>query len=725
MKLNFFLLFSFLISGYGFTQTTIWTENFNNNCNSGCLASAYAGTNGAWTVTNQGVNGDFANEWFVSGAECGMQAGECGTACGGTNPSLHIGSNVIFMGTPLIVDPGAAYLSGGAALGGDATTNKRVESPVINTVGFDNITISFNYIESGQGNIDRAELWIFDGTTWTMFEDMPKTLCCGGVPCTGSVQGLWTAYTANLPASTFDNPNFRIGFFWSNNDDDIGTDPSIAIDDVVISGDPLATADAPVADFVFAPTSTCIDQNIVFTDASTNNAGATYDWNFGPNATPQTANTPGPHTVTFSALGDQTVSLTVTNAEGSSTSTQTVTVTPGPTVTASPDVQICDGGSTIISATGAGAYTWDNGLGIGAQHSVSPTVTTTYIVTGVDAQGCSGTDSVTVVVEGVGPTLTTSSIDAVCFGTSTGQASVVAEGNDPFTYSWAPLGGNQATASNLFPGNYTVAVTDANGCTSTGNVTVGSPTQIQANATITNTDCNQNNGAILLDPSGGNGNYSYAWLPGGTTGQLIANIGAGNYQVTITDGNACSQQFNFVVDFNDDFIVSINPPSASINYQEFVQLTSTVTPAVSGATYSWTPTQGLSCTNCPNPIASPTETTTYTLTVTAPNGCSQSAQVFIEVELPCGTVFMPTIFSPNGDFLNDRLCVMGACVDFVTYTIYNRWGEEVFTSRNQNECWNGNFRGKPAPNGVYAFKYQVTLTDGTILEDSGTVTLVR
>ena len=730
MKLNLALLIAFISVTHVFGQTTIWTENFNNSCATGCPASAYAGSNGAWSVTSQGTNGSFANEWYISGSECGMPQGQCGTSCttAPINPSLHIGSNVVFMGTPLSVDVGAAYLSGGAALGGDATTNKRAESPIINTTGFNNLSISFNYIENGQGAIDNAQLWIFDGVAWALLDDMPKTLCCGGVPCTGTNQGLWTAYTFNLPASTFDNANVRIGFFWTNNNDDLGTDPSVAIDDVVIQGNPIGGGgggNAPVADFIFAPGTTCIGNNVLFTDISTNNVGATYSWNFGANATPQTANTPGPHSVTFNTIGNQTISLTVTNVDGTSTSTQTYVVTPGPTVTTSPNVQICQGGSTVISAFGAGAYTWDNGLGIGTQHVVSPLVTTTYTVTGIDVNGCSGTASVTVTVDGVGPTLTTSSIDAVCFGSSTGQASVVAVGNAPFTYSWAPLGGNQATASNLFPGNYTVSVTDANGCTSTGNATVGSPTQIQANASITNSDCNQNNGSILLNPSGGNGSYSYSWLPGGSTNQLLTNLASGNYQVTITDGNSCTQQFNFTIEFNDDYVVSVTPASSNIAYQQNVLLTTDVTPSVPGATYSWSPVQGLSCTNCPNPIASPASSTTYTVTVTGPNGCSQSAQAIINVELPCGTVFMPTIFSPNGDFLNDRLCVLGACVEFVSYTIYNRWGEEVFTSRNQEECWNGTFRGKPAPNGVYAYKYQVTLTDGRLIEESGSLTLVR
>ncbi len=727
MRRSLLVLLSIISSNLVLSQTTIWQENFNNACAAGCLANAYNGTNGAWTVTSQGVNGNFANEWFVSGAECGMNAGQCGTDCGTTNSSLHISSNVVFMGFPL-VDLGAAYLSGGAALGGDATTNKRAESPVINTTGFNNISLSFNYIENGQGTTDNAQVWLFDGSAWSMLFDMAKTQCCGGVACTGNEQGLWAAFNFALPGSTFNNPNIRIGFLWVNNNDDVGTDPSVAIDNVVITGNPIGGGGglAPVADFIFSPGTACIGANVLFTDTSTNIVGATYAWNFGPNATPQTASTAGPHNVVFSAAGTQTITLTVTNSEGSSTSTQNFTVTNGPNVTASAaPPQICQNGSTTLTATGAGAYTWDNGLGIGASHVVSPTGTTTYTVTGVDFQGCTGTASVTVTVSGVGPELTMSSVEAACFGTASGQASVVAVGNGPFQYLWSPVGGTNPTATNLFASNYTVSVTDANGCISTGQVTVNGPTPIQPNALITNTNCNAPTGSILLDPQGGAGSYTYSWLPGGSAQPFLNNLAAGNYQVTITDGNNCSQPFNFTIVPNNDFFVEVNPAVSNINYQESVNLNSSVTPQIPGATYSWSPQAGLSCVNCPDPIASPSQTTTYTLTVTHPNGCTQTAQARINVTLPCGSIFMPTIFSPNGDFLNDKLCLMGACVEYMTFTIYNRWGEVVFTSNSQEECWNGSFRGSPAPNGVYAVKYQVTLTDGSMQEGSGNITLVR
>jgi hypothetical protein len=106
---------------------------------------------------------------------------------------------------------------------------------VIDCSGRTGITLAFNYMEAGDGINDNALLYYFDGTSWTLLTDLPKTLCCGGVPCNGSLQGIWTAYSIALPASANNNANVRIGFRWMNNADGIATDPSFAVDDITLS----------------------------------------------------------------------------------------------------------------------------------------------------------------------------------------------------------------------------------------------------------------------------------------------------------------------------------------------------------------------------------------------------------------------------------------------------------------------------------------------------------
>lgn len=223
-------------AGPGGGGGVFWSENFGTGCSQGQLASSYSGVNGAWSITSTGTNSAQSNKWYVSATEAGMGAGVCGNGCLSnaslTNRTLHIGANDGITST----DPGAAYNAGGfCGFLFCVTTNWRAESPTINCTGQSGITLSFNYMEYGSGTTDNATLWYFDGSTWSLLVDLPKTLCCGGVTCTGSIQGLWTAYSISLPASANNNPNVKIGFNWTNNDDGVGTDPSFAVDDVQLS----------------------------------------------------------------------------------------------------------------------------------------------------------------------------------------------------------------------------------------------------------------------------------------------------------------------------------------------------------------------------------------------------------------------------------------------------------------------------------------------------------
>ncbi len=177
---------------------------------------------------------------------------------------------------------------------------------------------------------------------------------------------------------------------------------------------------------------------------------------------------------------------------------------------------------------------------------------------------------------------------------------------------------------------------------------------------------------------------------------------------------------SYDVDVVGSLPVIASPTSIQIEAGDTVQL------FASGATtYSWSPATGLSCTDCPNPLASPTTTTVYTVTGSDAFGCTGEATVSILIPTICGDIFIPTIFSPNGDLNNDLQCVFGNCISTMKYAIYDRWGEKVFETENQTECWDGTFRGKELNSGVFAFKFNATLVDGSFIEQSGNLTLVR
>src|SRR6185436_10368271 len=186
-------------------------------------------TGAGWTLANvTGPEGHDPNPFYIGPWEGGgIQPGGCGVANNGNN-TLHTGSAFNPTG-------GAAYDAGGlCGILYCIQTNRRAESPVINCTGRSNITISFNYIEFGDGSVDNMIVFYNTGVQWNQLSDPAKTPCCGGA-CNGLLQRKWTHYSALLPATANNNPNVRIGFKWVNNDDGIGTDPSFAVDDISLS----------------------------------------------------------------------------------------------------------------------------------------------------------------------------------------------------------------------------------------------------------------------------------------------------------------------------------------------------------------------------------------------------------------------------------------------------------------------------------------------------------
>jgi gliding motility-associated-like protein len=171
--------------------------------------------------------------------------------------------------------------------------------------------------------------------------------------------------------------------------------------------------------------------------------------------------------------------------------------------------------------------------------------------------------------------------------------------------------------------------------------------------------------------------------------------------------------------------IGVTPDSATITIGESIQLNA------SGATfYSWTPSIGLSCDTCSNPFAAPTVTTSYVVTGIDTNGCFGDTEVIVrvkEIDLICGELFIPSIFTPNGKGpqANETFCVFSDCVEQFKLVIHNRWGERIFESEDINQCWDGKFKGLEAASGVYAFNVYLKQLDGTLINKIGNISLVR
>jgi len=270
-------------------------------------------------------------------------------------------------------------------------------------------------------------------------------------------------------------------------------------------------------------------------------------------------------------------------------------------------------------------------------------------------------------------------------------------------------------------GIYSDTLSTAAGCDSiiTTTLTItGVPT---LSATASPDTCDQNTGTITATATGAGGTYVFLWS-NGDSGNNINNLGNGLYTVTVTDQNGCSSSTQIAVASIPGPAVTASASSFIILEGDSVQLTGT------GATnYQWSPPNGLSCTTCENPVASPAQTTTYTVTGTDNNGCTGTASVTLSVDIRCNELFLPDIFSPDGTGpqANEKVCAFGNCISEMLFAVYNRWGQRVFETNDPLSCWDGTFKGKECLPGVYAYRLTVTQLDGKTITRSGNITLVR
>ncbi len=440
-----------------------------------------------------------------------------------------------------------------------------------------------------------------------------------------------------------------------------------------------------------------------------------------------------PYTYSWSPLGGTaasaislsagTYTCTVKDANGCQ-QIQTVTITQPAVITASSTSTPASCGSSNGTATasitgGVGPYTysWTPAGGSAATTSGIPAGNYNCAVT--DANGCTSGVAVSVNSNG-GPALAIASqTNLLCNGGSTGNATISATGGTaPFTFSWSPSGGNSATATSLAVGTYTCTVTDAGGCEQIQTVTITQPGALSV-TTSSIASCTGHDGSATALASGGTGVFTYSWSPSGGTGLHAIGLGPGTYTCLITDANGCTRASTVTVQADTIPVVTVSPDVT-------ISLGSSTTLQGSGTgSYLWMPSTGLSCSSCPNPTAAPTNTTTYCLAITGFSGCRDSACVKVTVDLTCGEAFVPNFFSPNGDGVNDLLCVYGSCIQELSFSIYDRWGEKVFETKDPGFCWDGTFRGQSMNTAVFAYYLQATLRNGQTVTGKGNISLVR
>ena len=394
------------------------------------------------------------------------------------------------------------------------------------------------------------------------------------------------------------------------------------------------------------------------------------------------------------------------------------------------NTNICAGNCTVLLVTGAFSAFWEEAPGLSEDNTFNPTVcpeeTTTYSVSGVGFGACIYFESITINI-----------IPPVAAETDL----IICDGDSAF------LGGTFQNS----PGLYTDTLTATSGCDSIRNTNlILSPfAEFSRDLSICNGD------SIFLDGSFQSSAGVYTdtlFYEAGcdsiitTTLSITAAIEE-NRNVSICSGDSIfiagafrseSGQYTDTltgITGCDSLVITsllIDPiPLITAEDVQILPCQSAQLFASGGLTYSWSPDSTLSCANCPDPIATPSETTTYVVNGTIEE-CTGTDTVVVSVEDIdfSESVKAPNIFTPNGDGLNDVFQIeLGECIELLEVQIFNRWGEVVFESADSTELWDGTSSSDTdLSEGLYFYIITFRVLDNAGLSNQaldGSVTILR
>lgn len=453
----------------------------------------------------------------------------------------------------------------------------------------------------------------------------------------------------------------------------------------------------------------------------------TYAWDNG---------LPSTQTHSVSPISNTTYTVTVSDACGNNaTASVTINISASLTITIDPpQPEICANTSQTLTAGGALNYLWNTS----SQTSsiiVTPQSTTSYQVTGSDANGCTGSAQVTVTVY---PNLTVSiaPIDPkVCEGSGI-VLTASSNGTNP-SFQWdSGQTGSSISVTPPTETQYSVNVSDDQGCTGSASVTVEvfsipyvdfSANPLSGCTPLQVTFENLSETGLTFLWNFGNGGVS------AQTNPIYQYNSAGTFTVTLIGTNAGGCKDTMV---RPSYIQAIPSPiagfhpSATIAYEDEPWITFTDY-SLGALNWNWNFGDG-------NPPGTSTEQNPdYTfpgvgvydvwLWVENSYGCTDSTHQTITIR-PLVTFYIPNAFSPNNDGINDVFIPYGNSIDPDNYSmmIFDRWGKEIFQTKNLNTFWDGTISsgsGKPVPPGSYVYVIQARF-NGIDKIFEGTVTVV-
>ncbi|MEM6319568.1 MAG: gliding motility-associated C-terminal domain-containing protein [Bacteroidota bacterium] len=389
-----------------------------------------------------------------------------------------------------------------------------------------------------------------------------------------------------------------------------------------------------------------------------------------------------------------------------------------------------NGQATVTASENLTNIRWDNGATTPMVNDLSAGQ---HYVTVTNEANCATTDSVLITQPESAIVADIEIIEAiVCGGDANG---VLAErttgGNGDYEYIWSN-GQTTDFIENLTAGDYNLTVRDAKGCVDDTTVTLLEPTPIDALVETKDVTCPEgnNSGIIFLNnPMGGAAPYQFAVSGQGFNDEsTITSLSAGTYTVSIRDDKGCEKVFENII---------INaPPNLTVDLggNQEVQLGKTL--SLEAATnrpvsYEWTTTDSLDCFDCPVVNTRPFNSATYSVKVTdLTTGCTAEDAITIRVD-KARKVFVPNVFSPNRDGINETLGITGGSdiLRINRFEIYARNGSRVYQATNflptDNVSWDGLFNGQEAETGVYLYFAEVIFIDNATEIIQGDFTLLR
>lgn len=412
--------------------------------------------------------------------------------------------------------------------------------------------------------------------------------------------------------------------------------------------------------------------------------------------------------------------VTGTDANGCQNTDQAdVTIHPLPIIDAGPDQVICDGIQVTLTGSGAGVagnYAWDNGVVDGQAFNAPVGTTTTYTLTGTDANGCVSTDQVDVTVHAL-PTVFAGNDLIICEGVS-----VILTGSGAVTYNWD---NGVVNAQPFFPSNtatYTVVGIDANGCEGTDDVVVTvEPLPIVSFMGDNLSGCEPLT-VTFTNTTSGNLTDCIWTIPGATLSgcdsvtYTFTNPGTYDITLTTTSANGCtgSTTYTDYIYVEGTPIASFIPSSTVVNnLNTEIHFENTSSGASS---YQWDFGDGSLTESTVSPTHNfpDTEAGTYTVQLIAlsPLECADTAYATIEVDEEV-IFYVPNTFTPDNDDYNEVFQpVFNSGYDPYDFDlfIFDRWGEVIFESHNADIGWDGTYGGGSVQQGTYTWKIEFKTT---------------